>query len=111
VPVKSFKIISENIPEKAIIAIVNISAEDIKAGEYVEELTLLFVISGKYDIVDRRGLEIIRNEPPRPEGTRYVVLIKYLYSGFNTLLNALKLPRRKAGSWVLNPSTRISPLV
>jgi TolB-like protein len=61
--VKSFNIISENIPERTTIAIVNISAEDITAGEYVmEELTLLFVNSRKYDIVDRRSLEIIRNE-------------------------------------------------
>ncbi|MDR0708176.1 MAG: CsgG/HfaB family protein [Treponema sp.] len=61
--VKSFNIISENVPEGATIAIVNISAEDIKAGEYVmEELTLLFVNSRKYDIVDRKSLEIIRNE-------------------------------------------------
>jgi hypothetical protein len=30
-----------------------------------------------------------------------------IHSGFNTFLTALKLPRRKAGSWVLNPSARI----
>jgi len=30
------------------------------------------------------------NQQPRPKGTRYVVLIRYLYEGFNTLLSALK---------------------
>jgi TolB-like protein len=60
---KSFAIISENMPEKAIVAIVNISSEDTKTGEYViEELTLLFVNAKKYDIVDRRSLDIIREE-------------------------------------------------
>jgi hypothetical protein len=27
--------------------------------------------------------------------------------GFNTFITALKFPRRKAGSWVLNPSAQI----
>jgi len=36
------------------------------------------------------------NQQPRPKGTRYVVLIRYLYEGFNTLLSALK-------GGVLNP--------
>ncbi|MDR1230352.1 MAG: CsgG/HfaB family protein [Spirochaetaceae bacterium] len=59
----SFNTISKNIPESSIVAIVNISSEDIKASEYViEELTLLFVNSGKYDVVDRASLDIIRNE-------------------------------------------------
>jgi hypothetical protein len=60
---KSFAAISENIQEEAIVAIVNIVSEDEKIGEYaVEELTLLFVNAGKYDIVDRRSLDIIRDE-------------------------------------------------
>ncbi|MDR0597112.1 MAG: CsgG/HfaB family protein [Treponema sp.] len=60
---KSFAVISENIPERTVVAIVNISSEDAKAGEYaIEELTLLFVNSRKYDIVDRRDLDIIRGE-------------------------------------------------
>jgi hypothetical protein len=60
---KSFKIISEKILERSIVAIVHISAEDIKTSEYViEELTLLFVNSGKYDVVDRMSLDIIRDE-------------------------------------------------
>jgi TolB-like protein len=60
---KSFAAISENIPERAIVAIVNISSENTKAAEYaIEELTLLFVNFGKHDIVDRRSLDIIRGE-------------------------------------------------
>lgn len=60
---KSFAVIAENIPEKTIVAIVNIASEDTKMGEYtVEELTLLFVNVKKYDIVDRRSLDIIRDE-------------------------------------------------
>jgi hypothetical protein len=60
---KSFDTISKNIPERTIVAIVNIASEDIKTNEYViEELTLLFVNSGKYDVVDRVSLDIIRNE-------------------------------------------------
>jgi TolB-like protein len=60
---KSFAIISENIPERTIVAIVNISSEDTKAAEYaIEELTLLFVNFGKHDVVDRRSLDIIRGE-------------------------------------------------
>ena len=30
------------------------------------------------------------NQQPRPKGTGYVVLIKYLYSGFNTFINRPK---------------------
>ncbi|MDR2150679.1 MAG: CsgG/HfaB family protein [Spirochaetaceae bacterium] len=60
---KSFAIISRNIPEKMIVAVVNIKSEDSKTSEYViDELTLLFVNSGKYDVVDRVSLDIIRNE-------------------------------------------------
>jgi TolB-like protein len=60
---KSFNAISKDIPERVIVAIINISSEDTKAGEYViEELMLLFVNSKKYDIVDRRSLDLIRDE-------------------------------------------------
>jgi predicted DNA binding protein len=60
---KSFNTIVKNMPENSIVAIINISSEDIKTSEYViEELTLLFVNSGKYDVVDRVSLDIIRNE-------------------------------------------------
>lgn len=60
---KSFNMISKNIPDRTIVAIVNISSEDIKTSDYViDELTLLFVNSGKYDVVDRVSLDIIRNE-------------------------------------------------
>jgi TolB-like protein len=60
---KSFNAISGDIPEKAIVAIANISSEGAKAGEYViEELTVLFVNSRKYDVVDRRSLDLIRDE-------------------------------------------------
>jgi TolB-like protein len=60
---KSFNTISKNIPENSIVAIINISSEDIKTSKYViEELTLLFVNSRKYDVVDRKSLDIIRDE-------------------------------------------------
>lgn len=60
---KSFNMISKNIPDRTIVAVVNISSSDIKTSEYViDELTLLFVNSGKYDVVDRVSLDIIRNE-------------------------------------------------
>jgi TolB-like protein len=60
---KSFDTISKNTRDRSIVAIVNISSKDIKISEYViEELTLLFVNSGKYDVVDRASLDIIRNE-------------------------------------------------
>ena len=35
------------------------------------------------------------NQQPRPEGTRYVVLIRYLYSGFNTFLKRPKARTRE----------------
>lgn len=61
--VKSFDIISKNIPEGTIVAVVNITSGDIKNSEYIiDELTLLFVNSGRYDVVDRVSLNIIRNE-------------------------------------------------
>jgi len=44
------------------------------------------------------------NQQPRPKGTRYVVLIRYLYEGFNTILSALK-------GEVLTPSTRIKDIL
>jgi TolB-like protein len=60
---KSFNTISNNMPDRSIVAIVNIASKDIKTSEYaIEELTLLFVSSGKYDVVDRASLDIIRNE-------------------------------------------------
>jgi TolB-like protein len=60
---KSSNTISKNIPENSIVAIINVSSEDIKTSEYIiEELTVLFVNSGKYDVVDRVSLDIIRNE-------------------------------------------------
>jgi hypothetical protein len=60
---KSFNIISENMPDRTIVAIINIASKNIKTSEYViDELTVLFVNSGKYDVVDRQSLDIIRNE-------------------------------------------------
>jgi hypothetical protein len=47
------------------------------------------------------------DQQPHPEGTRYVILIRYLYSGVNTFLSALKLPRKLAGGFLLNPPARI----
>ena len=46
-------------------------------------------------------LNPLANQQPRPKGTGYVVLIRYLYSGFNTFINAIN-------GGVLNPSTRIN---
>jgi hypothetical protein len=38
---------------------------------------------------------IIPNQQTRPKGTGYVVLIRYLYPGFNTFYNRHKSPPRK----------------
>jgi hypothetical protein len=43
------------------------------------------------------------NQQPRPEGRGMLFSCGGCTQGFNTFLTALKLPRRKAGSWVLNP--------
>jgi hypothetical protein len=59
----SFFALSRNIPEYSRIAIVNINAEDRNEGELLlNELTVLFVNSKKYIIVDRRDLEEIKKE-------------------------------------------------
>jgi hypothetical protein len=41
----------------------------------------------------------MKNQQPRPKGTRYVVLIRYLYSGFNTLF------KRPEGRGIKPPNT------
>ncbi|AEF85187.1 conserved hypothetical protein [Treponema primitia ZAS-2] len=52
---------------------------------------------GMKNIYNYQGLEKesnpsfkIINQQPRPKGTRYVVLIRYLYSGFNTFFKRPK---------------------
>jgi hypothetical protein len=60
---KSFATLSANLPDKTAIAIVNIAAQDADTGLYViDELTVLFVNSKKYSIVDRKSLDVIRTE-------------------------------------------------
>jgi hypothetical protein len=59
----SYLTMSRNIPEGSIIVIVNINAENRVEGEMLlNELTVLFVNSTKYIIVDRRDLEEIKKE-------------------------------------------------
>jgi hypothetical protein len=59
----SFLTLSRNIPENSRIAIVTINAEDPNEGALLlNELTVLFVNSKKYVIVDRRDLEEIKKE-------------------------------------------------
>jgi TolB-like protein len=55
--------LSTNIPEKSKIAIINISAQNKTDGEYIiSELTVLFVNSRKFSMVDRKSLDAIRAE-------------------------------------------------
>jgi hypothetical protein len=59
----SFNTITANLPEDAKIALVNISSANAGEGEYVfEELSVLLVNSGKYNVVDRTALDAIRKE-------------------------------------------------
>lgn len=60
--VESFNIINPFIPEGVKIAIVNIFPNNDVGNNTREELTVLFVNSKKYIIVDRQSLEIIRQE-------------------------------------------------
>jgi hypothetical protein len=59
----SFNTISQDLPGKAKIAIVNISSRNKTESDYVmDELSVLFVNSKKYTIVDRSALDIIKQE-------------------------------------------------
>ncbi|MDR2495355.1 MAG: CsgG/HfaB family protein [Spirochaetaceae bacterium] len=59
----SFNAVSKSIPEKSIVAVVHIASQDEKARAYIlEELTLLLVNAGKYDVVDRASLDVIKRE-------------------------------------------------
>jgi hypothetical protein len=59
----SFKTVSRNIPVNSEIAIVNIASDNnVDSGFILEELTLAFVNSGLFTIVDRQTLNIIRAE-------------------------------------------------
>jgi hypothetical protein len=59
----TFQTISGILPKSATIAVVNVSSRDSAESEYViEELSVLFVNSLKYTVVDRRALDAIRQE-------------------------------------------------
>jgi hypothetical protein len=59
----SFAAVSQDIPERTKIAIVNISSRNKAESDYVmDELSVLFVTSRKYTIVDRSALDIIKQE-------------------------------------------------
>jgi hypothetical protein len=59
----SFDIILRNIPVNAKIAIVNIASNSKDDSNYIlEELTLAFVNSRKFTVVDRQTLDVIRQE-------------------------------------------------
>jgi hypothetical protein len=59
----SFDIISRNVPVNAKIAIVNIASNSMDNSNYIlEELTLAFVNSRKFTVVDRQTLDVLRQE-------------------------------------------------
>jgi hypothetical protein len=59
----AFETISGILPNGAKIAVVNVSSRDSAESEYIiEELSVLFVNSLKYTVVDRRALDAIRQE-------------------------------------------------
>jgi hypothetical protein len=59
----AFKKLSNAIPEKSKIALVNVSAKESSEGEYViDELTVLFVNARGFSIVDRKNLDAIKSE-------------------------------------------------
>ncbi|MDR1398863.1 MAG: CsgG/HfaB family protein [Treponema sp.] len=59
----TFETISSLLPSSAKIAVINVSSNDSAEAEYIiEEMSLLFVNSRKYTIVDRRTLDAIRQE-------------------------------------------------
>ena len=59
----AYQVLSKGIPEKSKIAIINIAANNKSEGEFIiSELSILFVNSRKYNMVDRQSLEVIRNE-------------------------------------------------
>jgi hypothetical protein len=60
---QSYEELSGNIPGFASIAVISVASADPDEGEFaVEELTLFLVNSRKYNILDRRSLDIIRAE-------------------------------------------------
>jgi hypothetical protein len=59
----SFNIISRNLPKNAKIAIINIASPDRDDSNFIlEELTVLFVNSQQFTIVDRQTLDAIKQE-------------------------------------------------
>jgi hypothetical protein len=60
---QSYKELSGDIPESSSIAVISIASAGPEEGEFaVEELILFLVSSKKYSIVDRRSLELVREE-------------------------------------------------
>ena len=59
----AYKVLSEGIQDGAKIAIVNIATQNRSEGEYIiSELSVLFVNSRRFSLVDRRSLDAIRAE-------------------------------------------------
>jgi hypothetical protein len=59
---ETFKILSENIPNNARIAIVNVNSDNVNESSYIiDELTVLFV-NTKHFVVDRNRLKAIMDE-------------------------------------------------
>jgi hypothetical protein len=59
----SFNVLSQNIRNGSKIAIINIEAGDVDEGEFfIEEITMEFVNSRNYVIVDRRTLDVVLRE-------------------------------------------------
>ena len=60
---QSFLILSKEIPRNSVIAVINISSQNLAEGEFaVEELIMFFVNSKIYTVVDRQNLDIIKEE-------------------------------------------------
>jgi curli biogenesis system outer membrane secretion channel CsgG len=60
---QSYGELSGNIPGRASVAVISIASASPAEGEFaLEELTLFFVNSRKYSVVDRRSLDLIRAE-------------------------------------------------
>jgi hypothetical protein len=59
---KSVSLLVNDIPDNAIIAVLNISSNDNRLSEYILDKIEYILFKNKYTIVDRKELDIIRNE-------------------------------------------------
>ena len=60
---RSYTVLSKDLPTGSVIAVINISAENPAEGELAAEDLVLFLVTSKnYKIVDRKNLDIIREE-------------------------------------------------